>query len=176
MLLLWAKRNTEKSSKRHNSTWITYGCGGSRKVGTQEGRRRERPGHLPLGTTFNLFLYWEFFKKIQNFTGKRVAAVYSVDPNSAHVCWWFTNLHNSVNPEASWEELLCWVVDWAGKQKHTCMASKLPLVLFRVGTSSQAVSRHKQGRLSKKKVGYSWFNIYTSYSWHKPYLWLGLGF
>ena len=54
-----------------------------------------------------------------------------------------------LNPEDRREELLCWVVDWAGEQKHTCIACKLPLVLFRVGTSCQAVSRKRQATTNK---------------------------
>ena len=130
-----------------------------------EHRRKGAAGTLNnyIGTISNLFLYWEFFKKKYKISQEKGCPR---STRSTLIPPMYTDdslIYIILNPVARREELLCWVVGWAGEQKHTCIACELPLVLFRVGSSYQAASRYKQGRLSKKKVGYSWFDICVSH-------------
>ena len=111
-----------------------------------EHRRKAAAGTLAnyIGTIFNLFLYWEFFKKKYQISQEKG---WPRSTRSTLIPPMYTNdsqIYIILNPVARREELLCWVVGWAGEQKHTCIACELPLVLFRVGTSCQAVSRKRQ--------------------------------
>ena len=116
-----------------------------------EHRRKGAAGTLNnyIGTIFNLFLYWEFFKKKYKISQEKG---WPRSTRSTLIPPMYTDdslIYIILNPVARREELLCWVVGWAGEQKHTCIACKLPLVLFRVGTSCQAVSRKRQATTNK---------------------------